>query len=203
MEVIRDKTIDAVNEYAKALAADTNTDAACSLSLFDTIANIGNGTSLAQCMALDCVIDGKPIKDWPALTRETYQPRGATPLNDAVIATIDRMEKEWHRPEERISLVIMTDGHENSSAHTNADVKAAIERVQGKGWMVVFLGANIDSFAEGVQQRGTHAANTMDWAAQNVGVAMQSVVRSHAAYAATGQASMAGFTEEERKRAKN
>src|SRR5580765_642411 len=110
MEVIRDKTIEAVNEYAKALAADTLVDTAVSLSLFDAISD--------RSLALDCIVDGKPVKDWVPLTRTSYEPRGSTPLNDAILATIERMETEWHRPGERITLTIMTDGHENSSTHS-------------------------------------------------------------------------------------
>jgi len=198
MGVVRDQTIDAINEYAKTLSADDKIDAACSLSLFDCPGHTPDGSPQ---MALDVIIDGQPIKEWPTLARKDYEPRGSTPLNDAVLATIERMEKEWHRPGERICLTIMTDGHENSSKATTKDVKGAIERCQGKGWMVIFLGANIDAFDEGVGQRGTSAANTMQYDTANMKASLSAVARSHASYAATGQADRAGFTEFERQAA--
>lgn len=46
-------------------------------------------------------------------------------------------------------MVVMTDGEENSSEKaTNEGVKARIDERQAAGWAVVYLGANVDEFAE-------------------------------------------------------
>lgn len=198
METIRAPTIDAVNEYVAGLAADPNFDAAVSLSAF----NSGHDNS----MVLDLIIDGKPAKDLPKLTAETYEPNGGTPLNDAIGKTIQRMDSETHRPGESIALVIMTDGHENASREFSRHaIKALIETKQkAHNWLIVYLGANQDSFAEGTSARGTAAAQTMNFVPTSMGVAsaMRSAGRATAAYAMAGEATMdSAFTDEERKQA--
>lgn len=186
MESCRDSTISAFNEYVKGLKDSTDIDAAVSLTLFDT-------------MNIDLVFNGIKVGDMPALSRETFVPRGGTPLNDAIVATLDRMQAEWHRPGEAITLVILTDGEENSSKTSTATVKERLAAAKAAGWMVIYLGANQDAFHEG-GMRGIAAGNTMNFSTANVKSAMGSVLRSTRAYAMTGDAvGEAQFTDEERK----
>jgi uncharacterized protein YegL len=101
---------------------------------------------------IDTVIESCPIKAVPKMRLE---PRGGTPLLDALGQTIDRTgERFRNAPEEKrpgqVMFVIITDGEENSShAYTKERVKQMVEH-QSKvyKWEFVFLGANMDSFAE-------------------------------------------------------
>ena len=78
------------------------------------------------------------------LTRETYKPRGSTALLDA----IGRLIKNW-KGASNPSVVILTDGQENSSHNfTKAHIKDLIEQKTKDGWTFAYLGANQDAFAE-------------------------------------------------------
>ena len=98
---------------------------------------------------------GRPIADASDLTEATYQPGGSTALLDAVGWTIDEVGSrikaisEQERPGKAL-IVIVTDGEENSSHQRSKDqVKQAIERQQKQyKWEFVFMGANVDAFAE-------------------------------------------------------
>lgn len=85
------------------------------------------------------------------LTRGEYQPRGGTPLLDAVGQSIVQLEEDWKAEKpERAIVVIVTDGEENSSKEfTKAKIQALIKARQDSGmWAFIYLGANVDAFAE-------------------------------------------------------
>lgn len=86
------------------------------------------------------------------LAREEFQPRGGTPLLDAVGTTIARLDEDLRTINpDRAIVVIITDGQENSSCeYTKARVKQMIEERRASGrWSFIYLGANVDAFAEG------------------------------------------------------
>lgn len=106
---------------------------------------------------LETVYTNRPIADVPPLA---IQPRGETPLNDAVAFTIDRVGAELATLPERerpgqVIVVIVTDGLENSSLEYIGDAGAA--RVREKvghqreryGWHFEFIGIGIDAWATG------------------------------------------------------
>ena len=87
------------------------------------------------------------IKNVNHMTNKEYYARGCTALMDAVGRTITNMDRKIPK-NNRVVVVIMTDGLENASIEYNRNqVKKLIEK--HKKWEFVFLGANIDSFAEG------------------------------------------------------
>jgi len=117
----------------------------------------------------EVLIDAAELAGVPDLDRAAYQPRGCTPLYDAVGQMIERIDTgiaERGRaglPEEDHIVAIVTDGLENAShRHTRRSVFRLIEERRRSGWVFVFLGANQDSFATG---RGMAIAprNRADW----------------------------------------
>jgi uncharacterized protein YegL len=103
-----------------------------------------------------------PLSETQPLTAADYQPRGGTPLLDAVGTTIVKLDDDWKAEQpERCILVIITDGEENSSReYTKAKIKEMIESRQTSGkWAFIYLGANVDAFHE-AGQMGIMAANT-------------------------------------------
>ena len=83
---------------------------------------------------------------WANVTNDEVSPRGMTPLFDAINRTITMAEAD--NPEKAV-IVIMTDGHENSSREvTREGAKAALDRAEARGWEVVFLGAEFASFGD-------------------------------------------------------
>jgi len=109
----------------------------------------------------------KPLADVVDLDATRYVPGGFTALLDAVGSAIDTLGEslsqraDEDRPD-KVIVVIITDGLENASKeYTLASVRSRIEHQQRQyKWQFLFLGANIDAFAEarslGIQSR--HAA---------------------------------------------
>jgi Mg-chelatase subunit ChlD len=134
----------------------------------------------------EVIIDAKRIGKVPKLTSEVYQPRGVTPLYDAVgklIASADqriahRKETDW--PEEDQLVIVFTDGLENASRKFNRrKVFDLITDRMNSGWTFVFMGANQDSYAEG-HKIGLVDGNVQNYAAtpESVKVAFSSVSRA-------------------------
>lgn len=191
MEECRESTISAFNEYVNTLRSDADISARVSLTLFDS-------------ESIDHVFDRQKPSDMPKLTRETFVPRGMTPLNDAIGKTATRMDGECLREGEKVAFVILTDGLENaSSEYSREAVRKLLARVQKeKNWLVIYLGANQDAFAEGAA-RGVAAAQSMvfdvDQMQDVVGAAAHSTVR----YARSASPAAAAFTPQERAAARS
>lgn len=91
------------------------------------------------------------IKAVSPMTDKEYQVGGSTALHDAIGRTICKIANaQKHTADdyraEKVMVVIITDGEENSSREYSSDkVKAQIERQKTKyGWEFIFLGANIE-----------------------------------------------------------
>ncbi len=191
MEECRESTISAFNEYVSTLGSDANVSARISLTLFDS-------------QGIDLVFDRLKPRDMPKLTHETFVPRGMTPLNDAIGRTAAKIDKETLREGENVAFVILTDGLENASTEYSREaVRKLLARVQKeKNWLVIYLGANQDAFAEGAA-RGVDAAQSMifdvDRMPQVVGAAARSTLR----YAEAESPVAAAFTPAERAAARS
>lgn len=99
-------------------------------------------------------------------------PRGCTALLDAVgkagAEALERFNK--HKDIVKKIFVVLTDGHENSSHEwTKAKVKKSLEGLKDCACEIIFLGANIDSFAE-AGPMGVPQASTANYAATPTGM---------------------------------
>ncbi len=145
MEPIWSEALSSVNAYADGLATldgGPRVDADITLAVFDS----------QDGFQFDVLRSGVDAERWRDVSSDEVNPRGMTPLYDAIGRIVALAEKD--RPEKAV-IVIMTDGEENSSEEmTKATAKAALDRVRKKGWDVVFLGAEFSNFddAEGVGQ---------------------------------------------------
>jgi hypothetical protein len=145
MEPIWSEALSSVNAYADGLAAldgGPRVDADITLAVFDA----------QDGLQFDVLRKGVDAQNWNDVSTREVNPRGMTPLYDAIGRIVSLAETD--RPEKAI-IVIMTDGEENSSKEmTKGAAKAALDRVRAKGWEVVFLGAEFSKFddAEGVGQ---------------------------------------------------
>ena len=85
------------------------------------------------------------ISNVKKLTTKEYSVGGCTALYDAIGTTITDLDKK--KPE-KVLFVITTDGFENASKeYTKHHIKKLIE--SHKNYEFIFLGAGIDSYAEG------------------------------------------------------
>jgi len=115
------------------------------------------------------IVDGVDLREVTDLDRSAYQPRGTTPLYDAIgrmIAKIDAtiaLRSELGAPAEDQVVVIITDGLENASReHTRDSVFELISERRKRGWVFVFLGANQDVYAEG-EKMAVSVSNRLAW----------------------------------------
>ena len=123
-------------------------------------------------------IIAKPIAEVSQDELVKHGPRGSTALYDAVGATITNTETNRHGAE-KIIVVVVTDGHENSSREWDKDrLHTAIEaKLTAGDWTFTYLGTQPETWG--------------DAAAIGVGVgSVASYVGQHAnaAYAATSHA---------------
>ena len=124
----------------------------------------------------EMIVDARRIKDVPELTSDVYQPRGVTPLYDALGHLIKSADQrisyraEKGRPEEDQLVIVFTDGLENAS--TKFERSKIFELIQDRmnaDWTFVFMGANQDSYAEG-DRLGIYGGNVQNYRGDGQGM---------------------------------
>lgn len=100
----------------------------------------------------------------PRLDRENYHPRGMTALLDAVGKTINEFEaKNVLKEEDRVLVVVQTDGRENHSTEFSREhIADMIAQREQKNWSFVFLGAGPDTWQQ-AGSMGFQRANTVSY----------------------------------------
>lgn len=165
MQLCRDKTIEGYNEYLNALRTDKESEYSITLIQFDHDAK--------GCDLTICYVD-KPLADVPDLTVKTYEPRGGTPLYDAIGECIRRVDAKGRA----VINVIITDGQENASQEFTLDaIRALVKQKESESQTFVFLGANIDAFAVGASF-GAQAGNTSNYAVSQTVAAFTNTAHS-------------------------
>ena len=88
----------------------------------------------------------KNVEEVKKLTKKEYYVRGCTALYDAIGKTITKLDHDIK--DEKVLFIITTDGLENASKEYNKKSIAKLIK-KHKNWEFIYLGANIDSYAEG------------------------------------------------------
>ena len=125
----------------------------------------------------EVIHDRVPIEKIEKMTDKQYYVRGCTALLDAVggaihhIGNVHKYAKEEDRPEKTI-VVITTDGMENASCKYSRDkIEKMVKRQQKKyGWEFIFIGANIDAYAE-AQKYGIRKDRAVNYVCDDLGTA--------------------------------
>ena len=118
------------------------------------------------------------LSDIRPLTSEQYFVRGSTALYDAVAMGIRKitnaqMAVKTNARADKVIVVIITDGYENSSRETSAAMlKKMIEEKRAEGWEFIFMGANIDA-ALAAGEIGISASNAANYVPDSRGVKIQ------------------------------
>ena len=116
----------------------------------------------------EVIVDAQPLDAVRSLA-DRFEPRGSTPLYDAIGLLLDRAERRGGDAADQL-VVVFTDGHENASRDwTQQRLFARIGTLRDSGWTFVFLGANQDSYAAGGDV-GFHAGNTSNFTSSPIGV---------------------------------
>lgn len=144
MSGTEEKTIEAINGFLRQMQGDSlGKSAAFTLMTFDS-------------QGFDVIRRGT-VSEVKPLEQKEFSPRAATPLYDAVGDAASKMTGT-----EKNMLVILTDGLENASKKfTQASLRALIEEKRKSGWIIIYLGANIDAWkqAESIGVPGNQAMN--------------------------------------------
>lgn len=180
-----------INAYVKKLA-DDKVDTGVTLAAFD----LGPNGKMAFAVWRDRIIPSTwhPVNDIDGV------PRGSTPLNDAIGRIVNLAEAGNY---DKVAIVIMTDGLENSSREMSRDqAQAALERCRKKGWAIVFLGANFDNIQQAAGY-GIAKGMTVNSSRGNLRATMDSLASKRADYGITGQAATMGWSDEEQEKAKS
>lgn len=155
MSDIWEEALTSVNTYAASVGEATadeieggDVEARVTLAVFDH----------QDGLQFDILRKDVTADTWRTVTNDEASPRGMTPLFDSIGRIVSLAEAD--KPEKAI-IVIMTDGHENSSRELTRDgAKAALDRARAKGWEVVFLGAEFASFGD-AEAVGMSSSKTM------------------------------------------
>lgn len=178
METIREDTIKKVNEYIESQKKLPG-KVYFTLTMFNT--------------SVWDVVYQTPISEVKPLTLEDYTPDGYTALYDAVGSVIlhnqDMMTAksslvEWsssidiypihisNKPD-KVLIVVMTDGMENSSIEFDQVATKQLIDSRKDEWQFAFLGANMDTWAVASAFGGTYLANnSITWHSTSAGVDM-------------------------------
>ena len=120
--------------------------------------------------------DRVDIRTVAPLTEHDYRVGGSTALLDAIGGAIDHIGRihKYARPEDRPAhtlIVIVTDGMENASRrYSGPEIKRMVERQRRKyGWEFLFLGANVDAFAD-AEQLGIDRNHATNYHADGMGL---------------------------------
>lgn len=179
----------AINAYVEKLAKD-NVDTGVTLATFDK----PDGE-----FKFEVIRDRITPSTWKPVSNEDAQPRGWTPLNDAIGRIIALAKAGINGVQyEKVAIIIVTDGQENASKELrHASAKALLDEGRDKGWQIVFLGADFDNTQQAASY-GNTARQTANVSVKNLGVAMTETAVMRAAYASTGAAM--SYTSEQKAR---
>lgn len=173
----------AVNGYVAKLAED-KVDTGVTLATFD---------APAGKLVFDVIRERIIPSTWHKVTEKEAQPRGNTPLNDA-IGQIVSLAKAGNY--DKVAIIIMTDGAENASKELNGyQAKKLLDDCRLVGWQVLFLGANYDNMAQATSY-GNDPGHTHSMMRGTFVHASANLAGKRAAYGITGQSMI--FTDEEK-----
>jgi uncharacterized protein YegL len=134
-----------VNEFVEKLRADeagAETKVVATLGVFDRH---------AHDPVVRYAYAGIPLEEVTTFETGDYRPRGATPLNDAVVGVIRKIASDIRGKGDRVILVVLTDGFENASETPSRVVRKLIAEKEAEGWEFIYLGANQDAWADSGQ----------------------------------------------------
>lgn len=158
MDHVADTVVEEINRLVATVAAD-DPSATVSLITFDTDE------------PFDVVADRVPVGRFRRLRSGDYVPGGATPLLDALGATIGRATRHLHADRDgkrRVVLAVVTDGEENASErYRYRDIAGKLQRRRSAGWELIYLGPG-DAFRD-ANQLGFRADEIHPWEATEAG----------------------------------
>lgn len=162
------------------------------------------GDGLALTLAIfdeDCAVGPtEELHKAQSLIAHGYNPAlgGGTALNDAIVKTVRETAVRLATKPAAVVVVIVTDGHENSSVHSTADAFTAVASGHLKGWKFIFVGANQNAQATAAKY-GIPPENALTFAQRQIGFSRAFRALSENLLAYRRNAGALGFTESQRR----
>lgn len=186
MQNIWTEALGAINNYVKKLA-DDNVDTGVTLMTFDS-------DEMTSGYHFDVIRDRITPKTWRPVSNVDAEPRGFTPLSDGTGRIVNLANAGNY---DKVAIIIMTDGHENSSKELTVEkTKSLLGACRAKNWQVVMLGADFNNAAQ-ARSYGNAAASTATMGMGKMSAATSMLASKRSVYGATGQS--VGFSDEEKK----
>jgi hypothetical protein len=125
----------------------------------------------------DVLCSGAPIAGCKPFDNDTYRPAGSTALLDATGRAINEINQ---RNPKKAIIMILTDGHENSSHEfTKQQIKQMIADCEKKEWAVIYLSADANAFDDG-RSVGVGSGNIMSFKQDARGAHVSTMAASYA-----------------------
>jgi uncharacterized protein with von Willebrand factor type A (vWA) domain len=138
-----------------------------------------------------------PISSWTDISKTELQPRGSTPLYDAV-GKLHNLVLET-KPD-LSTIVIITDGENNIyQGETIASAKEKLTSLRGRNYQVLMLGVDFENMKQAADL-GVERRHTISSGIQGMSVTMGSTAAMNMSYRSTR--STASYSEEDRQKAK-
>lgn len=188
MSSLWQEALSSINGYIKKLA-DDKVDTGVTLAMFD------GQDGLQFSVIRDRIIPST----WHPVSEIEAQPRGMTPLNDAIGRIVAKAEAGNY---EKVAIIIMTDGHENNSKELSVQqAKDLLNKCRAKNWQVIFLGADFDNVKQ-AESYDNWSGSTLRASKANLDAAMMATASVRSAYGSGVSATMEFSDEQKEKFAK-
>ena len=185
MSSCRNETVDSINKYVEEIKKD-GVVGLFTLSTFDSV-------------SIDIPISRVKINELIEFGYDILEPRGGTPLNDAIGLAVSDLSNFNLEGNEKKVLVIVTDGMENASReYSTKAIKQLIEEKTKEGWLIIYLGADHDAFLQS-SNLGFEVDKTLHYAKRDSVDAFRTVATKTTQYSRGMKYDEIGFIDEERK----
>lgn len=104
--------------------------------------------------AINRLVFDQPIEDVAEFPHDMFKPQGLTALRDGIhraIRDIERLvDDRRHEAIDAPTIIVFTDGVENASRVSKAEIRELIRQKRELGWVFTFMGCNQDALDVGV-----------------------------------------------------
>lgn len=170
MSSLWEEALNSINVYVKELG-DSKVDTGVTVMTFDDD-------------KFEVIRERITPQSFRPLSDSDATPRGMTPLSDAVGRIVHLAEAGNY---DKVSILIMTDGHENASKeYSVAQAKAALDRCRKKDWQVTFMGANFQNDSQ-AHEYGSLKSSSVYTSSRGLGDTMKKFAGMRSSYGISGQ----------------
>ena len=195
MDLCKKETLKAVNSYIDEVLSDKGISQKIALSVFNGDPRLDGSREIVRNLRFG-------YKECPLVNEVEYICGGMTPLLDAIGHCLGRIKRRpVKRKGEKIAVVIVTDGLENSSCeYSRPQIREKLEALTRRDdYLVIYLGADHDAFAQ-AGSLGLSERNTATFSKKNLAKVGETITRVTKTYSTAGAQSIGvSFSDNERR----